>query len=614
MFDFCGVIQVDKVEILKRYYGFSYFRAGQAELIDAQLAGRDAFGIMPTGGGKSLCYQIPALLSDGITLVISPLISLMKDQVSALKNMGIPAAYINSSLSPAQVALALRNMTQGRYKIVYVAPERLLTQQFLSAVTGVKIALLAVDEAHCISQWGQDFRPSYLHIADFLRSLPQRPVVSAFTATATAEVGRDVVRCLELRDPLQVVTGYDRPNLRFSVLKPKKKPIALRQLVAERAEKCGIVYCATRKDVERRCEELCAMGIPATRYHAGLSDEERRGNQEDFVFDRCRVMVATNAFGMGIDKSGVGYVIHYNMPQSLEAYYQEAGRAGRDGAPAECILLFGKSDIETAKFFIQNPTQNDALTEAEREMRIKRDMERLDAMIGYCNTKSCLRCYILSYFGQKNPGKCENCGNCGAKTVTHDMTQEANRILLCVRQIRKLLGYYVGETLVVRVLHGSKERRISELGLERVASYGAMRGTARSEIRELMEELRAQGYLTKDPEYGALEPTDKATAVLSDGARVERTTLVSEKPKSETMPVPVEDDLLTELKALRLRLAKEENVPAFVIFSNATLIDMAHKAPTTRAEFLQVSGVGEYKAKRYGEAFLAAIREQRGKK
>ena len=361
----------DKYAVLYRYFGYTAFRSGQAELIDAQLSGRDVFGIMPTGGGKSLCYQIPALMLEGITLVVSPLISLMKDQVTALKNMGVSAAYVNRSLSAEQIRLVLRNIQQKKYKIIYIAPERLLTESFLTAISNLKIAMVAVDEAHCISQWGQDFRPSYLRIADFLKLLKNRPIVSAFTATATQEVRDDVERILGLQNPLRVITGYDRPNLHFEVVKPKSKPLALLDIIEARQEKCGIVYCSTRKEVENTCQMLQNKGFSATRYHAGLSEEERRTNQDDFVYDRCKVMVATNAFGMGIDKSNVGYVIHYNMPQSIESYYQEAGRAGRDGESADCILLYSPADIRTAKFLIQHPTENEELSEEERGDIIK---------------------------------------------------------------------------------------------------------------------------------------------------------------------------------------------------------------------------------------------------
>lgn len=602
----------DKFEVLYRYYGYTAFRDGQEELIDAQLSGRDVFGIMPTGGGKSLCYQIPALMLEGITLVVSPLISLMKDQVSALKTMGVPAAYVNSSLTPGQIRLVLKNIQLGQYKIVYVAPERLLTDGFLEAIGSLKIAMLAVDEAHCISQWGQDFRPSYLRIAGFLKLLDYRPVVSAFTATATREVRDDVERILELRNPLRIITGYDRPNLRFAVEKPKNKPQALQAYIEAASDKCGIVYCSTRKEVEKVCQMLQDMGVSATRYHAGLSEEERRTNQDDFVYDRRRVMVATNAFGMGIDKSNVGYVIHYNMPQSIEAYYQEAGRAGRDGEHADCILLYSAGDIRTAKYLIRHPTENEELTGEERSSLIARELIRLDAMIGYCNTDHCLRGYILNYFGQEHRGMCGNCSNCETEAVERDITEYAKMILSCIHRIYDFLGYSLGTTLVVRILHGSKEKRIQQLHLETLSTYGIMHNVTRAEIREMIEVLEKQGYILTHPEHGNIKLTAKAREVLFHGETVKMLVRTKTKGSAEKRPSPSQNapaQLLETLKALRLKLAKEENVPAYIVFSNATLQDMAIKAPVTMEEFLGVSGVGKYKAERYGEAFLAAIRE-----
>lgn len=606
----------DKFEILYRYFGYKSFRNGQAELIDAQLSGRDVFGIMPTGGGKSLCYQIPALMMEGITLVVSPLISLMKDQVSSLKSMGVPAAYVNSSLSPEQVRTVLKNMQQQKYKIIYIAPERLLAENFLAAINNLKVAMLAVDEAHCISQWGQDFRPSYLRIAGFLKLLKYRPVVSAFTATATYEVRDDVERILGLQNPLRVITGYDRPNLRFEVMKPQSKPLALRELVDARLGKNGIVYCATRKEVEKVCLMLQNRGISATRYHAGLPEDERRINQDDFVYDRCKVMVATNAFGMGIDKSNVGYVIHYNMPQSIEAYYQEAGRAGRDGENADCILLYSTSDIRTAKFLIQQPTENENLAEEERNSLIKRELMRLDAIIGYCNTDHCLRGYILEYFGQKHQGMCGNCANCEMVAVEQDITEYAKMILSCIQRIYDYLGYSLGVTLVVRVLRGSTEKRIMELQLDKLSTYGIMHDVPRSEIREMITALETQGYILAHSTRGDIKLTSKACEVLFHGEKVKMLVRTKErgdaKKQAHTSHGSSTVELLEELKVLRLKLAKEENIPAYIVFSNATLQDMAVKVPVTMEEFLRVSGVGNYKAERYGQAFIAAIKKYKG--
>ena len=605
----------DKNEVLYRYFGYTAFRGGQAELIDAQLAGRDVFGIMPTGGGKSLCYQIPALMLEGITLVVSPLISLMKDQVTALKNMGVSAAYVNRSLSAEQIRLVLRNIQQQKYKIIYIAPERLLTESFLAAISNLEIAIVAVDEAHCISQWGQDFRPSYLRIADFLKLLKNRPIVSAFTATATQEVRGDVERILGLQNPLRVITGYDRPNLHFEVVKPKSKPLALLDIIESRQEKCGIVYCSTRKEVENTCQMLQNKGFSATRYHAGLSKEERRTNQDDFVYDRCKVMVATNAFGMGIDKSNVGYVIHYNMPQSIESYYQEAGRAGRDGESADCILLYSPADIRTAKFLIQHPTENEELSEEERGDLIKRSLIRLDAMIGYCNTNHCLRGYILEYFGQAHPELCGNCSNCESTTEQRDITEYAKMILSCIYRIHEQLGYSLGATLVVRTLHGSSEKRVKELHLDQLSTYGLMNHVPRPEIREMISTLENQGYIATHPDRGDLKLTSKAREVLFHGETVKMLVRKKkqEKPRKENAPAsPNTAGLLEELKALRLTLAKKEGMPAYIVFSDATLQDMAKKAPVTKEEFLNVSGVGKYKAERYGQAFITAIKKYLG--
>ena len=597
-----------KYAVLSKYFGYDAFRNGQEQLIDAQLSGRDVFGIMPTGGGKSLCYQVPALMMNGITLVVSPLISLMKDQVMALKNSGVAAAYINSSLTPEQIRLVYRNMTYGRYKIIYIAPERLLTEGFLAAIKSIRIAMLAVDEAHCISQWGQDFRPSYLRIADFLRALPCRPVVSAFTATATDQVREDVVRLLELQDPCVVVTGFDRPNLRFEVLKPKKKPDTLCSLLKTRRAKCGIVYCSTRKDVEKVCTLLQESGFSATRYHAGLSDGERRNNQDDFVYDRCSIMVATNAFGMGINKSNVNFVIHYNMPQSMEAYYQEAGRAGRDGSPAECILMYCAGDVQTAKYLILHSGENDVLSEDEQQLVQQRDLKRLDRMVGYCKTPDCLRGYILGYFGEKHEPVCGNCGNCNAEMVVTDITVEARLILSCIQQIHRKLGYYVGTSLVVRALHGSSEKRVQALKLNELPAYGVLSNTSRTDIRAVMEALESRGYLRTNPEYGSICPTEKAHGVLYEDDRVHmRTTVKPETAPKEPVPHQPDNDLLATLKSLRWRLAKEAGVPAYIIFTNATLQDMATKAPRNMEAFLSVNGVGRYKAEQYGEIFLAEI-------
>ena len=597
-----------KESILQRVFGYSAFRGGQEALIDAQLQGRDAFGIMPTGGGKSLCYQIPALLLEGVTLVISPLISLMRDQVMALKNAGVAAAYINSSLTPAQIRLVYRNIQSGMYKIIYVAPERLLTDGFLEAIQARKVSLVTVDEAHCISQWGQDFRPSYLKIVDFLNILTPRPVVSAFTATATETVRQDIAQILQLRNPLRVVTGFDRPNLRFEVQRPKQKLSALIELVQQRRDKAGIVYCATRKAVEEVCHNLQLNGVAATRYHAGLPDEERRGNQEDFLYDRKTVMVATNAFGMGIDKSNVSYVIHYNMPQSLESYYQEAGRAGRDGAQAECILLYAPGDVQTAKYLIQHPALSGELSQEDLEQKQRLDLERLDVMVNYCKTQECLRGYILDYFGQDHESFCGNCSNCRTDMEERDITDQARIILSCVQRMNAKLGYSLGLTSVVRTLLGSRDRRLLQLGLDRLSSYGMLRKLGKDDLRAMADSLESQGYLTADPVHGGISLTDQAQAVLFEGK-----TVSMRLPRAETAAPAVpsgggqDPNLLAMLKRLRWKIAMQESVPAYIIFTNATLEDMARKAPTTLEAFAKVNGVGSVKVQRFGETFVDAI-------
>lgn len=598
-----------KESILQRVFGYSAFRGGQEALIDAQLQGRDAFGIMPTGGGKSLCYQIPALLLEGVTLVISPLISLMRDQVMALKNAGVAAAYINSSLTPAQIRLVYRNIQSGMYKIIYVAPERLLTDGFLEAIQARKVSLVTVDEAHCISQWGQDFRPSYLKIVDFLNILTPRPVVSAFTATATETVRQDIAQILQLRDPLRVVTGFDRPNLRFEVQRPKQKLPALIDLVQQRRDKAGIVYCATRKAVEDVCENLQLNGIAATRYHAGLPDEERRDNQEDFLYDRKTVMVATNAFGMGIDKSNVSYVIHYNMPQSLESYYQEAGRAGRDGAEAECILLYAPGDVQTAKYLIQHPALSGELSQEELEQKQRLDLERLDVMVNYCKTQECLRGYILDYFGQEHESFCGNCSNCSTETEERDITDQARMILSCVQRMSAKLGYSLGLTSVVRTLLGSRDKRLLQLGLDKLGSYGMLRKLGKDDLRAMAENLESQGYLETDPVHGGVSLTQKAQGVLFEGKTVSMRLPKAEASAPVSSPIGGGQDpnLLAMLKRLRWKIAMQESVPAYIIFSNATLEDMARKAPTTLETFAKVNGVGSVKVKRFGEVFVDAI-------
>lgn len=610
----------DKQTLLHRYFGHSEFRPGQEALVDALLSGRDVLGVMPTGAGKSVCYQLPALLLPGITLVISPLISLMKDQVTALNQMGIPAAFINSSLSLSQQYEALRRAASGVYKIIYVAPERLTTEAFCDFTRQSHISLLAVDEAHCVSQWGQDFRPSYLEISRFAQGLPERPVIGAFTATATAEVKEDIERLLLLRDPLHITTGFDRPNLYFAVERPKNKLSWVLNYLEENPTRSGIVYCATRKKVEEVCEGLSAKGISATRYHAGLEAEERRKNQEDFVFDRARVMVATNAFGMGIDKSNVGFVLHFNMPKNIESYYQEAGRAGRDGSAADCILLFSQGDVQTARFLIENGEENERLSEEDRRELLIRDLQRLKSMEHYCKTRNCLRDELLSYFGENAPAKCDNCGNCNSRMEQVEITTEAKKILSGVVRVNRKYSCGFGIQLIIQMLRGSREKRILELGLDTLPTYGIMRELSQAQVREYVDYLLVNDYLCqREGEYPVLLPGRRARAVLFEDEPVYYTRRVA--PHKEAVirptapvqkaaasePVPVDGELLSVLKNLRYELAVQQRVPAYIVFSNATLEDMAARQPTTMYEFLEVSGVGTVKAERYGVQFLDAI-------
>jgi len=603
---------MEKQALLQHYFGYGEFRPGQEELVDGILNGQDVFGIMPTGGGKSVCYQLPGLMLPGVTLVISPLISLMHDQVMALKAAGIPGAYVNSSLTFPQLRAVYRNLLMGKYKIVYVAPERLESEGFLDAVMQMNISMVAVDEAHCISQWGQDFRPSYLRIVDFIQRLPRRPVIAAFTATATAKVRDDVKRILGLRSPVEVVTGFDRPNLYFEVRHPEMKEAELLKLLEKRKNKSGIIYCATRKNVEHICGYLSDRGYSATRYHAGLEESERMANQDAFLYDEKTVMVATNAFGMGIDKSNVNFVIHYNMPKSLEAYYQEAGRAGRDGSNADCILLYGPKDVQTCRFFIENGSDNEDLTDDQREAIKRQDYERLEAMVTYCKTRTCLRGWILEYFGQKHPEVCGNCGSCAKEYEKKDITREAQMILSCVRRIKDHLGYHVGKPTVVRTLQGSREKKTLELGLNELSTYGLLKTMSANAIKELISRLEDGGYLVTELEHQTLRLTEKASNVLYLGESVEVLVL-----KQEEKLERLDDDGMTEderelfdlLRECRSRLARANGVAPFMIFSNATLMDMARKHPTNMTAFKRVSGVGEMKASWYGKDFLKILKK-----
>ncbi len=604
-----------KEEILRQYYGYEAFRSGQAELIEAILAGRDVFGIMPTGAGKSICYQVPALMLPGITLVISPLISLMKDQVTALNQMGVHAAYLNSSLTPGQYRKALELARGGRYKIIYVAPERLMTDGFLDFALHTELSLVSVDEAHCVSQWGQDFRPSYLKIVDFLHSLARRPVVAAFTATATRQVRDDIVRILELDRPVALTTGFDRKNLFFGVRQPRDKMGEVLKLLSEHRGESGIIYCATRKSVEEVCDRLIREGIKATRYHAGLSDEERTKNQEDFIYDAQPVMVATNAFGMGIDKSNVRYVIHYNMPKNMESYYQEAGRAGRDGVPADCILLYGGQDVVTNQYFIEHARENEELSDRELEIVKEQDRERLKKMTFYCFTEDCLRGYMLRYFGEQAAGSCGNCSNCIGEFTELDVTDTALAMMKCVYES----GSRFGAQAILDCLRGSSSQKIRRFGLDKNPCYGCCKDVTIHRLRQILNRLYVLEYLRQEGEpYPILAMTQKGReSVLGDvpirvTVQIPTEKLVQQRRKKGAGYTPAaeaDEGLFAGLKRLRLALARENGVPPYIIFSDRTLTDMCRKLPRTKEEMLQVTGVGEVKFERFGEKFLEEIRK-----
>ncbi len=595
---------IDKYLYLKQYFGYSQFREGQEDVVNNILNGRDALCIMPTGGGKSICYQLPGLIMDGVTLVISPLISLMKDQVNALTQAGIPAAYINSTLTYGQYLKALNNIKVGKYKIIYVAPERLLTG-FADVCRNIKISLVAVDEAHCVSQWGQDFRPNYLKIAEFVKSLKNRPVVAAFTATATSQVKADIKRLLELSSPYEITTGFDRPNLYFGVIKPKNKRKEFLELIKERKDKSGIVYCATRKNVEEICEFLNDNGFSATRYHAGLEDDERKKNQDDFIYDRKTIMVATNAFGMGIDKSNVAYVIHYNMAKNIESYYQEAGRAGRDGRSADCILLYSPSDMRTNQFLIENSEPNPELTEKEQEECREREFDKLIQMNFYCTTKRCLRKFILDYFGERASNSCKNCSNCLAEFTVEDITVEAQKILSCIIRIKQRYG----KEMVCDILRGSENKRITDYRLNEQSTYGIMAEHSEAKIKEIIDYLLLEGYIYQEGgEYPVLKVTQKSRDVLKGTETLKMLTEKPRKKKKAQAEIQINRGLMFELKKLRKSIAEKSSVPAYVVFSDLTLHDMCKKLPLTEEEFLEVSGVGELKNQRYGKEFMAVIK------
>lgn len=603
----------EKKKILRRYFGYDDFREGQEVLIDSILSGRDTFGIMPTGAGKSLCFQIPALIFEGITLVISPLISLMKDQVGALNQAGIHAAYLNSSLTSNQYFKALKLAGEGRYSIIYVAPERLLSDSFLDFACHGEIAMVAVDEAHCVSQWGQDFRPSYLKITEFIERLPCRPVVSAFTASATKEVREDIIDILMLQNPTVMSTGFDRPNLYFEVQSPKNKYQALMNYLKKHTGESGIIYCLTRKQVEEVCGNLLKAGISATRYHAGLSDEERKNNQDNFIYDCATVMVATNAFGMGIDKSNVRYVVHYNMPKNMESYYQEAGRAGRDGEPAECILYYSGQDVVMNQFFIENNQDNKELDELTKKLVHERDHERLRKMTFYCFTNECLRDYMLRYFGEYGGNYCGNCSNCMTQFEEADVTEIAAALMGCVRES----GQRYGINVLIDAVHGANTAKIRQYQMDRNPYYGSLSKVPVYKLRQVANYLLVEGYirLTND-EYMLVKLTEKTREVL-EGDTVLVMKMAREREKREKNEVKTkqklfgagqlqakDESLFLKLRALRTEIAREERVPPYIVFSDKSLIHMCILKPKTKAEMLKVTGVGEFKYEKYGERFL----------
>lgn len=635
------------LEALTRYFGYDSFRPGQQGIVEALLAGRDVLGVMPTGAGKSVCYQIPAALSPGMTLVISPLISLMRDQVDALNDLGMPAAFINTTQTPDEQAMVFAQAAAGQIKLLYVAPERLETGRFRDFAARTPISLIAVDEAHCVSQWGQDFRSSYLGIGDFIAGLPQRPPVGAFTATATERVRRDIVGLLGLRNPAVTVTGFDRPNLYFDVVKleTKYKAAWVARYVADHPDESGIVYCATRKTTEALADTLNQMGHPAVAYHGGMSPDAREAAQRDFITDKVPVVVATNAFGMGIDKSNVRYVIHHNLPESIEAYYQEAGRAGRDGEPSRCTLLWNESDIVTRRRLLDNDYENERLTPEEQEIVRQSKRRLLDGMVGYCRTTDCLHRYMTRYFGQElspnagsaagediaadssQSGRCGACSNCESTFETIDVTRVAQAISRCVHDV----GQRVGSGKIVKILRGSRAQDLAWLNPERMPTFGMLKDVNEARVRDVLSQMATDGYLSiaegRMPivMFGARAAETAAPDFHYEIKRVERKSEaagsgrsggVADTADSANVPgdalgsyIPDDDEesLFQKLRELRRTIAQEIGKPPYIVFSDKTLRDMARIKPITNAQFLAVNGVGQHKLDLYGKRFMEAV-------
>ena len=633
------------LEALNRYFGYDSFRPGQSGIVSAILAGRDVLGVMPTGAGKSICYQIPAAILPGVAIVISPLISLMRDQVDALNDVGLPAAFINTTQTPDEQDLVFAQALSGQIKLLYVAPERLETERFRNFAVRVPISLVAVDEAHCVSQWGQDFRSSYLGIGEFIAGLPTRPTVAAFTATATERVRRDIVSILGLHTPSITVTGFDRPNLYFDVISMPRKDKAswVASYIASHPDESGIVYCATRKETEALAESLSSavaelraaggadvsdIGTIAVAYHGGMSADAREKAQRDFVTDRVPVVVATNAFGMGIDKSNVRFVIHHNMPESIEAYYQEAGRAGRDGEPSRCTLLWNESDIVTRRRLLDSDYENERLTPEEQEAVRASKRRLLDAMVGYCRTTDCLHAYMTRYFGEtagaaaKTDGKCVGgCANCEHTFETIDVTDIARAVSRCVHDVNQ----HVGSGKIVKVLRGSKAQDLSYLNPESLPSFGMLDEVPEARIRDVLSQMATDGFLTiaegrlpivgfgpRAAETVAPEFHYDIKKIKRADARARRTPDVSTPAVGSYVPDDGDEALFQKLRALRLDIARELGKPPYIVFSDKTLRDMVRVKPITDDQFLAVNGVGESKLKQYGERFMAAIREDSG--